>query len=308
MGQLVDVLRSINVLAVAVPAIGCLSVGFILRAGRFRAVLGPSPVRFSRTVGTMVLSQAANNVLPLRAGELVKTRDFVAGGHPIGRVVAAQGAEKLVELTMFVLVCAPALAIRFGYGGRVIGLAAILVAALVPLVWIAPRFGVRAGQVRRALAWALAADAVEVILVSVTLRGLGLTSGLVTSIIVLGAVNLSIALPSAPSHLGAFEAGAALGLVAMGVSHELALAFAVLYRVVQWIPVMLAGAFVWGWRVLARGAASPAASAHGEGPKPSEWDPRVPASVEPSGALTAAPTVRTPGRAATGDPPPSLRR
>ena len=67
-------------------------------------------------------------------------------------------------------------------------------------------------------------------------------------------MNLSIALPSGPSHLGAFEAGAALGLVAMGVSHDLALAFALLYRVVQWVPVMLAGAVVWAWRALARGA------------------------------------------------------
>lgn len=256
MGQLVRVLRSIHVAAVAVPAIACLAVGFILRAGRFRAVLGQSRVRFSRAVGTMVLSQAANNVLPLRAGELVKTRDFVAGGHPIGRVVAAQGAEKLIELAMFVLVCTPALAIRFGCSGRVIALAAVLAAVLVALVWIAPRFGVRADQVRRAFAWALAADAVEIVLVSVTLRGLGLTSGLATSIIVLGAVNLSIALPSAPSHLGAFEAGAALGLVAMGVSHELALAFALLYRVVQWVPVMFAGAVVWGSRLLARSSST----------------------------------------------------
>ena len=209
---------------------------------------------FRHTVGTMVLSQAANNVLPLRAGELVKTRDFVGGGHPVGRVVAAQGAEKLIEATMLVLICIPTLGIEFGWSARVVALAAVLAVTFVPLVWLAPRFGIRANQVRRAFLWALAADVVEIALVSVTLRSLGLSSGLTTSIIVLGAVNLSIALPSGPSHLGAFEAGAALGLVATGVSHDLALAFALLYRVVQWVPVMLAGAVVWAWRALARGA------------------------------------------------------
>ena len=50
-------------------------------------------------------------------------------------------------------------------------------------------------------------------------------------------MNLAIAIPSTPGHLGALEAGASLGLIAVGVDRESALAFALVYRVVQWVPV-----------------------------------------------------------------------
>jgi uncharacterized membrane protein YbhN (UPF0104 family) len=130
-------------------------------------------------------------------------------------------------------------------------LAAIVVFVFLPvLAWVARRLRMRPAQIGSAFAWALVADVVEIGLVAVTLRAVGLRGGLGESLTVLGAVNLAIALPSVPGHLGAFEAGAALGLLALGVSHDAALAFALLYRVVQWVPVNISGAIVWAWRTL----------------------------------------------------------
>jgi uncharacterized membrane protein YbhN (UPF0104 family) len=250
--QLIHVLRSTRVAELAAWAVLLMAIGFALRAGRFRAVLGETSVSFPGVVASVLLSQAANNVLPLRAGELVKTRDFAAAGHPLGRVVAAQGAEKLVEVTSLVLLCAPALAASFGYRRPAILLVVLLAGGVPPLVWIARRYRMPATRIGGAFAWSLGADAVEIALVALTLRSLGLASGLGASLVVLGAVNLAIALPSAPGHAGALEAGAALGLMAIGVARESALAFALLYRVVQWVPITLGGAAVWAWRAIGR--------------------------------------------------------
>jgi glycosyltransferase 2 family protein len=243
------ILRSANVATLTALALPILAVGFALRAARFRAAIGRTPVPFLHAVWTMLLTQAANNLLPLRAGEFVKTREFVAAGHAPSRVLAAQGAEKLIEATTLAVLCAPAMAANLGNRSRVLGVAALVVAIFVPLlVWTARRFRMPPVGLGQVFAWSLTADAFEVALVVVTLRSLGLPSGLGTSMTVLGAVNLAIALPSVPGHFGAFEAGAALGLVALGVAHDAAFAFAVLYRVIQWVPVSLGGAVVWGLR------------------------------------------------------------
>jgi uncharacterized membrane protein YbhN (UPF0104 family) len=247
---LAGVLRSTNVLGLVIWAVPILVIGFALRAGRFRAAIGTTPVPFLQAVSSMLLSQAANNVLPLRAGELVKTRDFAAAGHPTSRVLAAQGAEKLIEAATLVLICAPAMGWALRGRTRILAApTAVLVALFVPLlVWTARRFRMRPCELAGIFMWSLAADVFEIALVVVTLRSLGLASGLGISLTVLGTVNLAIAVPSAPAHLGAFEAGAALGLVALGFTHDAAFAFALVYRLVQWVPVTLGGAVVLGWR------------------------------------------------------------
>ena len=103
-------------------------------------------------------------------------------------------------------------------------------------------------QLGRALAWSFGADVLEVGVIALCLKSLGLSAGLTTSLLVFAAVNLAIAVPSTPANLGALEAGAALALVATGVAHDAAVAFALLYRAVQWLPITLAGGAIWAWR------------------------------------------------------------
>jgi uncharacterized protein (TIRG00374 family) len=92
---------------------------------------------------------------------------------------------------------------------------------------------------------------VEIALIAVCLGGLGLPAGLLPSVMVYAGVNLAIAVPSTPGNVGVFEAGAALPLIALGVEHDAAVAFALLYRAVQWLPVTLAGGLVWARRMVA---------------------------------------------------------
>ena len=252
----------VPMLALVVPSL--LALGFVLRAARFRALLGNGSTRrasFNDVLGSVVVSQAANNVLPLRAGELVRTRDFVVRGYPLGRVASAQIMEKGIELLTLTAWTAPVL-IR----GRLVHwpiLASVLLVALVlgAAIWIWRRIrdtedaiallgSLQCGfrDLATAIAWSFLADGLEVALIHICLESLGIRAGIEIDVTVLAAVNLAIALPSMPASFGALEAGAALGLVIAGVPRESAIGFALLYRVVQWVPVTLAGAVVWWLR------------------------------------------------------------
>jgi uncharacterized membrane protein YbhN (UPF0104 family) len=71
-------------------------------------------------------------------------------------------------------------------------------------------------------------------------QAVGVHLDLVTSLIVLtGSVFATAAVPT-PGGIGAAEAGAYAGLLALGVSHNLALATAILFRVCTfWIPLLV---------------------------------------------------------------------
>ncbi len=250
--QLVGILRTTHLRALLAAVPPLLGVRMAVRAARFVAVLGPTKMPFRTVVSRLILAQAANDVLPLRAGEIVKTREFVTAGHPLRAVLAAQGAEKLVELITLTLLCAPALAADFGGRTPLWALSLVVAGAASLLGWVGRRFQIGTRRLARAFAWSLAADGVEIALVAATLQSVGLTPEILTILSVLAAVNLAIALPSLPGHVGTMEAGAALGLVALGVRHDQALAFALVYRVVEWAPATLAGGIVWVCRGLSR--------------------------------------------------------
>jgi uncharacterized membrane protein YbhN (UPF0104 family) len=238
---------------VAVWTLPLLGVGTVLRTARFGALLpgGAWGSGFKQLWSGVVVSAAANNVLPLRAGELVRTHETVGAGIGVRRVAFAQLTEKVLEATTLVVWATPALA---GYAGArqtvlvacgVVGFALVALTALVRRVRPDLLHALAASA-----AWSFVADAVEIAIVAACLHGLGLPAGFGPSVTVFAAVNLAIALPSTPGNLGAMEAGAALPLVAMGVERDAAVAFAVVYRVVQWLPITLLGAVV----VLARRA------------------------------------------------------
>ena len=261
--QLLHALERTRIVFVAALALPLLAVGLMPRTARYGALLPRSPPREGRFYlwPAVLLSMAGNNVLPLHAGELLRTRASVAAGHPLRQVAIAQLAEKVVEAATLVACAAPILAWQMG--GRTarmlagLGLAASSLAGWGLMRWARRRLRIAPRQLAASLAWSLVADAVEIAVIAVCLRGVGVTAGLVTSVTVFAGVNLAIALPSTPGNLGTLEAGAALPLVALGVDHDAALAFACVYRVVQWLPITVAGAIVW----MIRTGSSPAGRA-----------------------------------------------
>jgi uncharacterized membrane protein YbhN (UPF0104 family) len=267
-----QVLRSANapLLLVAIPIL--LGAGFLLRAARFWALLAcfrDSPATFRDVLESIVMSQGANNVLPLRAGELVRTRELVAAGLPIGGVALAQVTEKVVELVTLLAWTIPVLGPMLAPRATALAAVCVTTFGLVLGAWLwrmvrrtadgvgfvdSARKDVSA--VLRALAWSFVADGLEVAVIAVCLASVGIHASLGVSLLVLATVNLAIAIPSTPGQIGALEAGASLGLVFVGVPGDTAIGFALLYRVVQWVPVTLAACVVWALRRRPLSAAS----------------------------------------------------
>jgi uncharacterized protein (TIRG00374 family) len=84
---------------------------------------------------------------------------------------------------------------------------------------------------------------------------MGVETGYVSMLLVVGVVNLAGLIPASPGQLGVFEFFVTLVLVALGVSDNLALAYALVVHLVIWLPVTLAG-FVFlvrqgmGWKAI----------------------------------------------------------
>src|SRR5262249_25945268 len=66
---------------------------------------------------------------------------------------------------------------------------------------------------------------------------LGIDVSIGGSMLVLVGVNVAIALPAAPAHLGTLELGAMVPLELLGVGREQALAFALIYHAMQALPL-----------------------------------------------------------------------
>lgn len=251
-------------MATAVPAL--LLLNFLLRALRFHALVkvlplpeGARPFRYLESARSLIASQAANNLVPLRLGELVRTRDLVGHGYALGQVAVMQLTEKVVETVTLVACCLPLVPLGLVRLPSIplvyLGVGAAVLAALGIGYGV---FRKQGGQRRLAELWALdhrslataagwswAADAAEIALIAVCLHAVGIDPDWRAAIAVLVGINLAITLPSTPAQLGAFEAGGALALALFGVDAERAVAFALLYRVVQWGPATLIGGVLW---------------------------------------------------------------
>jgi uncharacterized membrane protein YbhN (UPF0104 family) len=92
-----------------------------------------------------------------------------------------------------------------------------------------------------ALGWALASHAVDALAIALCLAALHLHLPPASSLLVLLAVTLVLALPSAPAGMGSLELGAVAALRLLGVDEARALAFALVYHAMQAVPVTALG-------------------------------------------------------------------
>ena len=84
----------------------------------------------------------------------------------------------------------------------------------------------------------------EIAMVVLAARSVHLPLSPALAAVVLLGINLALALPSMPAGAGTFEGGALLVLMLSGVPKEAGLAFALLYHLVQVVPVTLLGMVV----------------------------------------------------------------
>ncbi len=239
-------------------------VNLAAKTGRWQVMLKPlGRVAFWRLYYYLIVSYAASALLPARAGEalrvvLLRRRDNVAVADAVGVVVV----EKLFEVLGLLVVVLPLplllvlphwaeLSIWVIAAG---GLVALLVAVL-----LATRLGPQQeegswqklargltcmrspSRVGLAIALSVAAYLVDAGEVWLCLRAVGIEVHWATPALVLLGGNLAIAIPTTPGQLGALEAGVVAGLSIVNVPVPSALAFALVYHVMQLLPIVLVG-------------------------------------------------------------------
>lgn len=105
----------------------------------------------------------------------------------------------------------------------------------------------QSGVLGRVLAASLTTWTLEILMLVLCARALHLPIGPALAAVVLLAINMALAVPSAPAGAGAFEGAVVVVLTLAGVAKPAAVAFALLYHLIQVVPVVLAGALV-VWR------------------------------------------------------------
>lgn len=236
-----------------------------LRMLRLRELVRPArevgPVRLYRY--SLALS-AGNTLLPARAGEAVRiwllhAREGVAASTAI----AASVVEKISDVVALLVVVAPLpwllpeLPRWVAKALSLSGVAAVLIVVVLAALLHAHRhhpahtlrgrlaLGGRALHGPRGIAlvavYSFAVWLTDAATLLLVMRAAHAEASLAGAFFVLLTLNLATAAPSTPAQVGAFELGALAALRVLHLPEESALAVALLYHVVQAVPVTVLG-------------------------------------------------------------------
>jgi len=266
-------------------ASGALAIaGVWTRARRWHYLFPPGsnpPVLFRAAM----IGYMANNVLPFRAGELVRV--YVVARHwshgfwmPLATLVVERvldGLAVLLILGCLLLVVRVPLALRWTAAAflvlDLVGLAALVAIALAPdacrsfihrlagrwkpledrlarifEVFVRGLAGVRtARHALPIIAWSVLVWVAPALAVWTALLAARLDLPLAAAWAVLAFVGLGVSLPSAPGYIGVFHAAVVLALAMFQVSQPVAFGYALLYHAASFVPVTL-----FGWLLLLR--------------------------------------------------------
>jgi uncharacterized protein (TIRG00374 family) len=287
-----DILRTADLRWVVV-ALVFVSLDLATRAVRWQHLLRPiAVVRYPSMLAYLLIGYLANNILPARLGELVRShylgdREGISRAAALGTVVV----ERVVDLVACVAIASVALLVLSVRG--VIANAVILGAAVSALFLIAlaigivahrlpglerirglvqrwPRVRNLAGSLQDGLSVAArprtVAEAVLVSGVSWTMailalaasgQALGIELSLGQAALIGSGIALAGAIPAGPSNLGTFELAAQELGKAVGVPAASALALGILSHLLILLATSVGGAIAFarlGWRAADRPA------------------------------------------------------
>lgn len=286
LGEIQNALRQANYWYV-IPAVGLYFVGVYLRAFRWAWVLrGLVPLGTPKLFSVVVIGYMANNVLPLRAGELV--RSYVLStrtGLPKTSILATIAVERLFDgLTMLLFILVASIFIGLTdqleavtlLAGGIFGVLILILLFLTTtsartllISVILPRLpDIIRGRAERMIESIFTGLSVlrrrnDLVIIStvsviawlfeasmylVIAIGFGLEVGIAAILLVTAVANLATLIPSSPGYVGPFEAGVLLALVgAIGIQREVALSFAIVVHAALYLPITIWGLIYW-WR------------------------------------------------------------
>ncbi len=288
----VDLGATWRIISGAAPAWLALSVGLqatdvVVRAVRWqRLVLPIGRVRFVPMLGYLLVGYLANNVLPARLGELVRShylgdREGISRASALGTVVV----ERVVDTAVVVAIGAVAIlvlhvrgivasAVLVGLamtGLLIVGLAVGIAAHRLPgaerLVALVERrpglaalgrglqVGLAVAGRPRTLAEALALSAVAwgatLLALAAAGQALGIQLTIGEAALLSSGVALATAIPSAPGYLGTFELAFKTIAEALGLASDQALALALVLHASILVMTSVGGGLAFirlGWR------------------------------------------------------------
>lgn len=296
----VDLDETVAVLREAAPLwlvamLGSQLADAILRGIRWQRLLAPvAAIPLTRTLDYLLTGYLANNVLPARLGELVRShyvgdREGVSRTTALGTVVV----ERVLDTSLLVLIAGAGILV-LGVRGTVatavaVGLAvsALLVAALAValvahrlpgserviaalahrrrIVGLATSLRDGLAVVARPRTFAMvaglsvAAWASSILTLAFGGRALGLELSTAEAALLLAGAALSTAIPSGPGYLGTYELAAVAIGTAIGIPAERAFALAVIVHAAALLVTSLGGLVCFA-RILRRPTAGPAAA------------------------------------------------
>jgi uncharacterized protein (TIRG00374 family) len=274
----------------------CIAIDVLCRTVRWQGLLAPiQRVRFVPVLGYLLVGYLANNVLPARLGELVRShylgdRENMSRATTLGTIVV----ERVVDTAVLVAIASAAIlllhvrgvvasAVLVGLGITgllIVGLAAALVAHRLPYAdravaaverW--PSVISLAGRLRGGLAvagrprtvavavgWSVVAWSATVVGFAAAGHAVGVELTWGQAALLAAGVSLATAIPAGPGYLGTFELAAVQIAAVFGVGADPAVALAVLVHAVILVLTSVGGAvalLLLGWRRKA-GVAAPA--------------------------------------------------
>jgi uncharacterized protein (TIRG00374 family) len=248
-------------------AVAAIAADLLFRALRWQVLIAPiHPVPLRRLSGYMMVGYLANNVLPARLGELVRShylgdREGISRSATLGTVVV----ERIVDTVILVGIGAAAILILNIRGIVVsailvgVALAGLLVVALAVALaahrlpgarhiaaflgrWprlkgmvLRLRDGLRVAALPRTIAAAavlsVAAWSCTVLAFLAVGQALGLELTVGEGALLAAGTNLATAIPSGPGYIGTFEYAGQKIAIAFGLAASLGLALALLIHV-----------------------------------------------------------------------------
>ncbi|HET7785731.1 MAG TPA: lysylphosphatidylglycerol synthase transmembrane domain-containing protein [Myxococcales bacterium] len=270
--QVIHAFEGVDLRLAALATVLCIP-GVLLQGLRWSSLVrGIRKVPRMTPIAAMYVGQAASAMLPMRAGEAVRT-DMLGRASGLGRATALGTValdHSVNGVVMFAFAALlPALlpvphwmaaALWVGMAGAVALVLVLLRLAKHPesvpsgriaAIVARARSGLMAARNPRAVAQAALFSAmawiVEIAVTLLVLAAFHLPHDLPHAMAVIFGVNLALIIPSPPASLGSFELGAGSALVAFGGPTEHAAAFAIGLHAIQLLPTLVMGGLMLGY-------------------------------------------------------------
>ena len=255
-----------------------LAVDIVLRAVRWRVLLAPlAAVSFRDTLSSLLVGYLANNVLPARLGEIVRSHDLgertgVSRSAILGTIVI----ERIVDTLVVVSIAAAAILVLSVRG--VVASAVMVGFAITALLVVGVAVGIYAhrlpganrvrtflgrwprvrgiiSKLRTGLSvasdWRTMGAAIvlsigswscTVLAFAAAAQAVGVEPTMGQAALLAAGTNLATAVPAGPGYVGTFELATVAIAASVGIAREPALAFAVLVHAATLLLTSIGGA------------------------------------------------------------------